>query len=198
VLVKLRGTAGGLNLLLEPMDTAESVSAMLSSRAALLSEHVELELGGSVSGEVLETVLQHIAQAGGRVATIRPPRSENTQASSRTEVVPRTMRAGTRLEKPGNVIVLGDINPGAELIAGGDVIVSGVIRGLVHAGSHGREDAIVYAQRIAASQIRIAHAVARAPEGSSLDSLRAAPTGDGAEVARLEAGQMVLEPFTGL
>jgi septum site-determining protein MinC len=196
--VKLRGTAGGLNLLLEPMDTPDGVTAMLSSRAALLAESVELELGGAVSGAVLETVLAQIAQAGGRVATIRPPRPENNANSSRTEVVPRTMRAGTRLEKPGNIIVLGDINPGAELIAGGDVIVSGVIRGLVHAGSNGREDAIVYAQRIAASQIRIAHAMARAPEGSSLDSMRAAPSGDGAEVARLEAGQIVLEPFTGL
>jgi septum site-determining protein MinC len=196
--VKLRGTAGGLNLLLEPLDTPDGVISMLSSRAALLAESVELELAGAVSGAVLETVLAQIATAGGRVSSIRPPRSENLQNSSRTEVVPRTMRAGTRLEKPGNVIVLGDINPGAELIAGGDVIVSGVIRGLVHAGSNGREDAIVYAQRIAASQIRIAHAMARAPEGSSLDSMRAAPTGDGAEVARLESGQIVLEPFTGL
>jgi septum site-determining protein MinC len=194
--VKLRGTAGGLNLLLEPLDTPESVAALLESRAALLTENVELELGGAVSGVLVEAVMDFVRQAGGTVVSVRPPREANTPAPQRTEVIGRTMRAGTRRELPGNVIVLGDVNPGVELIAGGDVIVSGTIRGLVHAGASGREDAIIWAQRIAAPQIRLAHALAQAPQDGTLDSLRRVDT-DVAEVARLEAGQIVIEPYKG-
>lgn len=196
--MKLRGTAGGLNLLLEPLDTPDSVSSMLETRAALLTEQVEIELAGVIAWAVVDTVLQHIQQAGGRISTLRPPREtskDSMVSSSKTEVVPRTMRAGVRIEKPGNVIVLGDVNPGAELIAGGDIIVSGTLRGMAHAGVSGRETAIIYAQHIAAPQVRIAHALARAPEGSSLDSLRSAPATDVAEIARLEAGQIVIEPY---
>ncbi|NJK43156.1 MAG: septum site-determining protein MinC [Pleurocapsa sp. SU_196_0] len=192
--MKLRGTAGGLNLLLEPLDTPDSVAAMLESRAALLTENVEIELGGAVSAVLLETVMGFVRNAGGVVTTVRPPREGNTPAPQRTEVIGRTMRAGTRREVSGNVIVLGDVNPGVELIAGGDVIVSGTIRGLVHAGSTGREDAIIWAGRIAAPQIRLAHAMARAPEGSTLDNLRHQET-DVAEVVRLEGGQIVIEPY---
>lgn len=196
--VKLRGTAGGLNLLVEPLDTPETVTAMLESRAALLAENVEIELASTVAWAVIQTVLGHIQKAGGRISTLRPPRDSGKDSlisSSKTEVVPRTMRAGVRIEKPGNVIVLGDVNPGAELIAGGDIIVSGTLRGMAHAGVSGRESAIIYAQHIAAPQVRIAHAVARAPEGSSLDSLRVSPQTDVAEIARLEAGQIIIEPY---
>jgi septum site-determining protein MinC len=196
--MKLRGTAGGLNLLLEPLDTPDSVATMLETRAALLSETVEIELGGAVSWDVMRVVLEHIQKAGGRVSSLRPPREtskDSSISSNKTEVVPRTMRAGMRIEKAGNVIVLGDINPGAELIAGGDIIVSGTLRGMAHAGVSGRESAIIYAQRIAAPQVRIAHALARAPEGSSLDAMRTAPPSDVAEIAKLEAGQILIEPY---
>lgn len=192
--MKLRGTAGGLNLLLEPLDTPESVTTLLESRAALLTENVELELSGAVSGALMETVMGFVRRAGGTVTSVRPPREGNTPAPQRTEVIGKTMRSGTRREVSGNVIVLGDVNPGVELIAGGDIIVSGTIRGLVHAGATGREDAIIWAGRIAAPQIRLAHAMARAPEGSTLDNLRHAET-DTAEVVRLEGGQIVIEPY---
>ncbi|MFN3265737.1 MAG: septum site-determining protein MinC [Deinococcales bacterium] len=192
--MKLRGTTGGLNLLLEPLDTRESVTGMLESRANLLSEAIEIELGGVVSWAVFNVVQQHIQQAGGQISSLRPPR-DSSIGSNKTEVVPRTMRAGTRIEKAGNVIVLGDVNPGAELIAGGDIIVSGTLRGMAHAGVSGREGAIIYAQRIAATQVRIAHALARAPEGSSLDAMRVAPPSDVAEIAKLESGQIVIEPY---
>jgi septum site-determining protein MinC len=196
--VKLRGTAGGLNLLLEPMDTSDSVAAMLKSRENLLSETVEIELGGVVAWDVMHTVFEHIQKAGGRISSLRPPREsgkDTSTSSNKTEVVPRTLRAGMRIEKPGNVIVLGDVNPGAELIAGGDIIVSGTLRGMAHAGVSGREGAIIYAQHIAAPQVRIAHALARAPEGSSLDAMRTAPPSDVAEIAKLESGQIVIEPY---
>ena len=49
--------------------------------------------------------------------------------------VKRTVRSGVRLEYEGNVVVLGDVNPGAEVVAGGSVVVWGRLRGVVHAGA---------------------------------------------------------------
>ncbi len=101
------------------------------------------------------------------------------------------IRAGFRGEYAGSVVVLGDVNPGSELVAGGDIIVLGSLRGVVHAGADGREDAIVWARPIASTQIRIAGAVARAPQGNSLGSMK--KLGNTPEVARLKEGQIVIE-----
>jgi septum site-determining protein MinC len=90
----------------------------------------------------------------------------------------RTMRSGTSIQHPGHVVVLGDVNPGAEIIAGGNVIVWGHLRGVVHAGAAGDEDAVVCALDLAPAQLRIAGQIAPKPE-----------------VARIRDGQLVAEPW---
>jgi septum site-determining protein MinC len=213
--MKLRGTSGGLSILLEPSDTKDSVSSALESRAQLLSERVELELGGTIAGEVVQTVLEAIVAAGGLISSFRPPRASGAgtpatietvvgqvqpqpEAASqgRTEIIARTLRSGTRKETPGSVIVLGDVNSGVELVAGGDIIVVGTLRGLAHAGATGRKDVIIWAQKIASPQIRIGNAIARAAEGSSIKGMQARE-GETAELAKLENDQIVIEPFKG-
>ena len=208
--MKLRGTSGGLSILLEASDTQQSVSSALESRAQLLSERVELELGGQIVGEVVQVVMQAILSAGGSISSFRPPRAlTNTPATienvvaqvqpevpsqGRTEIIARTLRSGTRKETPGSVIVLGDVNSGVELVAGGDIIVVGTLRGMAHAGASGRKDAIIWAQKIASPQIRIGQAIARAAEGSSIKGMKARE-GETAELAKLENDQIVIEPF---
>ena len=76
----------------------------------------------------------------------------------------RSLRSGQSIRYPGAVVVLGDVNPGAEVIAGGDVMVWGALRGLVHAGATGDEHATVCALQRAANQLRIAQHIALAPE----------------------------------
>lgn len=68
----------------------------------------------------------------------------------------RTIRSGTRIEFPGHVVVLGDVNPGAEIIAEGNVIVWGRLRGMVHAGSKGNANARICALDLSPTQLRIA------------------------------------------
>jgi len=68
----------------------------------------------------------------------------------------KTLRSGTRIEYPGHVVVLGDVNPGAEVIAEGNVIIWGRVRGVVHAGAKGNRKAIICALDLSASQLRIA------------------------------------------
>jgi len=71
----------------------------------------------------------------------------------------RTLRSGTRIEFPGHVVVLGDVNPGAEVIAEGNVIVWGRVRGLIHAGCKGDRKAVICALDLSATQLRIADEV---------------------------------------
>ncbi|HVN16118.1 MAG TPA: septum site-determining protein MinC [Anaerolineales bacterium] len=68
----------------------------------------------------------------------------------------RTLRSGTRVEFAGHVVVFGDVNPGAEVIAEGNVIVWGRVRGLVHAGAKGNRKAVICALDLSATQLRIA------------------------------------------
>lgn len=74
-----------------------------------------------------------------------------------------TLRSGTEIRHDGSVIVMGDMNPGSNVIADGDILVWGKLRGIVHAGANGNAGAIVMATQMQPSQIRIADFVARGP-----------------------------------
>ena len=70
-----------------------------------------------------------------------------------------SLRSGQRLEYEGTLIVLGDVNDGAEVIAGDNVVVVGNLRGLAHAGAKGNKQAIVAAHIIDTHQLRIANII---------------------------------------
>jgi septum site-determining protein MinC len=97
-----------------------------------------------------------------------------------------TVRSGTRIEFDGSVIVMGDVNPGGEIVASGNVVVLGALRGMVHAGSEGNRDSFIYALKLKPTQIRIAEAIARMPEGS--DDNKFCP-----ELARIKDGIIEVE-----
>jgi septum site-determining protein MinC len=79
-------------------------------------------------------------------------------------VVRKTLRSGQSIQHAGHITLIGDVNPGAEVVAGGDVIVWGKLRGTVHAGAMGDDRAVVCALQLAPSQIRIAMHIARPPD----------------------------------
>jgi septum site-determining protein MinC len=80
----------------------------------------------------------------------------------------RTLRSGTRIEFSGHVVVLGDVNPGAEIVADGNVMVWGRLRGMVHAGAKGNRSAVICALDLSPTQLRIAEEVSASmrPQGS--------------------------------
>lgn len=77
--------------------------------------------------------------------------------------VHKTLRSGVRVEYAGHVVIIGDVNPGAEVIAGGSVLVWGRLRGVVHAGAEGNPEAVVCALDLAPTQLRIAGQIATSP-----------------------------------
>lgn len=101
-------------------------------------------------------------------------------------LVKRTLRSGHTIRHPGHVIVLGDVNPGAEIVAGGHIIIWGRLRGTVHAGAAGDEDAIVCALDLSPTQLRIASHIAISPKRRG----HAKP-----EVARVREGQLIAETW---
>jgi septum site-determining protein MinC len=74
-----------------------------------------------------------------------------------------TLRSGRSVYHQGHVVVIGDLNPGAEIIASGDVVVWGKLRGMVHAGAHGDCAAVICALVLSPTQLRIAGQIAIAP-----------------------------------
>ena len=97
-----------------------------------------------------------------------------------------TLRAGEHLDAEGAVLVVGDVNPGARVSAGGDVLVFGRLRGIAHAGRDGARDARIVALQLRPLQLRIAAAVARGPEDT--------PAEGQAEEATLVDGEIRIRP----
>lgn len=106
-----------------------------------------------------------------------------------TILIQRTIRSGQRIFYPGNVVVLGDVNPGGEIIAGGNIIVMGTFRGVAHAGALGEEKAVVAALRLEPSQLRIAGYITRAPDGDFSAPQRQP------EIARVQDGIVIIEQY---
>lgn len=75
-----------------------------------------------------------------------------------------TVRSGVEIRHPGSVIIEGDLNPGAMVMASGNILVWGCLRGIAHAGAQGNRSATIMALRLEPTQLRIADLVARAPQ----------------------------------
>jgi septum site-determining protein MinC len=112
---------------------------------------------------------ENTAQLLGLATRISKPRPEESRQFSVEDLgeetalfLNRTLRSGTRIEFSGHVVVLGDVNPGAEIIAEGNVIIWGRLRGMVHAGSKGNKAAVICALDLSPTQLRIADETAAA------------------------------------
>ena len=135
---------------------------------------------------------EHNAQNLGLATRISKPKSSDAtepvdgNSEEKALWIQHTLRSGTRIEYMGNVIVFGDVNPGAEIMAGGSVLVWGRLRGLVHAGANGDEEAVVGALEFSPMQLRIAGKIAVSPKKSSKGKL---------EIAKLRDGNLIAEPW---
>lgn len=84
-------------------------------------------------------------------------------------LIRRTLRSGRTVHSRGHVVVYGDVNPGAKIVATGDIIIWGKLRGMVHAGAEGDLDAVVCALDMSPNQLRIADFIATSPDEKNRD-----------------------------
>jgi septum site-determining protein MinC len=192
VALQIKATRHGFTLVPSPEASFESLMAVLEQK--LRESHAffrDAEMLLDLRGKALQT--DQIAQlhallstkAGVKIMEVRladqlsflleppvPPRAPAkpnapvvVDYSDAAVVVRNTCRSGTRIESPSDCVILGDVNPGAEVLAIGDVIVFGTLRGIAHAGASGDRGARIWALSIEPSQIRIADLVSVPPRG---------------------------------
>jgi septum site-determining protein MinC len=125
-----------------------------------------------------------------KLSSPKPGRStkpiDNVVQGEEGILIQRTLRSGHSVKYYGHVTIIGDVNPGSEIIAGGNVIVWGRLRGTVHAGAQGNLDAVVCALDLSPTQLRIADKISITPP----QRWKPKP-----EMARLENGKVVAEPW---
>ncbi|MBD2447438.1 septum site-determining protein MinC [Nostoc sp. FACHB-152] len=129
---------------------------------------VQLQLK-SVATSRRQTAIAAVT-AGYSVEQLQP----QTSLSSVTQTTPTTqadalylemtVRSGVEIRHPGTVILLGDVNPGGIVVAEGDILIWGRLRGIAHAGAGGNRECLIMALQMEPTQLRIADAVARSPE----------------------------------
>ena len=118
----------------------------------------------------------------------QPEREVDSEETRQEAVyVRRTLRSGRSVRHPGHVIIVGDVNAGAEVIADGDVVVWGHLRGTVHAGAGGDAAAVVCALDLSPTQLRIGDLIAISPAHRG----ETRP-----ELARIKDGRIVAERWS--
>lgn len=208
--VKLSGTDYGLLLRMEwetplPQLLVELEEYLQQSPAFFTGAQVFLEIGGR---PVLHQDMEQLSVVLSRYGVVLqgvvpPPEGYDRRASSSPGALTmpsladaetlvhcenRTVRSGEKVAAEGHLIVMGDVNPGAEVIAGYNIFVWGSLRGSAYAGVPDHEDSVIAALHLAPIQLRIAGHIARPPESR--------PTASGApELARIDQNAIVVEAW---
>lgn len=86
------------------------------------------------------------------------------KAEDEIVTVSKIIRSGQVLEVPGDLLLIGDVNPGGTVIAGGNIFILGSLKGIAHAGFHGNDLAVITASVMNPSQLRISDCINRAPD----------------------------------
>jgi septum site-determining protein MinC len=146
----------GARLAIDVGSQVLKVNDLVDLRDRLSERNVAL---WAVIGE--SAITEHTSQLLGLATRISKPRPEETKradvvAEDTALFINKTLRSGKRIEFPGHVVVMGDVNAGAEIVADGNVIVWGRVRGMIHAGAKGNRSATICALDLSATQLRIA------------------------------------------
>lgn len=103
-------------------------------------------------------------------------------------LINHSLRSGQKVYYEGHITVLGDVNAGAEIVAGGNILVMGSLRGVAHAGASGDRNAVIVAYRLEPDQLRISDVIARSPEETVQH--------DYPERAYLSENSIIIEPYS--
>ncbi len=169
---------------------------LLGIKSDLLSENDSRELKyilkykyDFILEESLPEIFNDIVETSKKITEKKPDQSlfEGTQVGM-TKFINATLRSGQVANFSGNIVIIGDVNPGAVIEAGGNVIVLGTLRGIVHAGVGGNLHAIIAAYNFKPSQIKIGDKISRAPDEDY-------ETYGVPEIAKVKNGGLFIEPY---
>lgn len=190
--VRIKGIKDGLVFLLDdkcPFDDllSELRYKLEHSHQNILTGpivHVDVKLGSRVvTEEDKEAVLEILKGQGNllirSVEALEDPQEKDPEALF---MLSGMLRSGQVLHHEGNLLFLGDVNPGGTITCSGDIYILGALKGMAHAGINGNADAIIAASLLAPTQLRIADIISRPPDewGTRESSMEFAYLSDGA------------------
>ncbi len=178
----------GARLALEVGPQVLKVNDMVQLRDRLSERNVSLWAVVSDSPTTEKTA--QLLGLATRIARPRPEEPRHVEVANISDetalFLNKTLRSGTRIEFGGHVVVLGDVNPGAEIVAEGNVMVWGKLRGSVEAGVRGNENAVICALDLFPTRLQLAKYV--------LDSVERKETGK-PEMAVVRNGAIIVESW---
>ncbi|UTR15464.1 septum site-determining protein MinC [Salipaludibacillus sp. LMS25] len=178
--VIIKGTKDGLTFILDDQCSMDTLKNALKET---LSDRPEpsKELQGTVKAKLVmgkryldEVELQELEALFSKEMNIKVEDIES-DVISRAEAehlikekqmtkIARIIRSGQVIDLQGDLLIIGDVNPGGTVKATGNIYILGKLKGIAHAGSNGNKDAVICAAEMTPSQLRIASVVRRSPE----------------------------------
>jgi septum site-determining protein MinC len=186
--VTIKGTKDGLTLHLDDTcsydDLKKELERKLSNSTRVQEEQqllsVKVKVGNRYLTKIQEEELKDLIRQKRNLIvddleTNVISRDEAEKLRQETEIVPvaKVIRSGQVLEITGDLLLIGDVNPGGTVKATGNIFVMGALKGIAHAGSAGNDEAVIAASVMKPSQLRISDCINRAPDEVPEDENRA-------------------------
>ncbi|WP_297889686.1 septum site-determining protein MinC [Sulfurihydrogenibium sp.] len=173
--IEIKGlTVPALLIKLDPNLTVEENISQLEkklSSAIFKGSYAVLDYGGlDLNEEQIKRIEDLLKSHNTGILGYQNTKSTNKNISKpilekkSLKIINKTLRSGQTVEYDGDILILGDVNPDAYVIASGSIIVMGALRGVVHAGANGDETAIIMALKLMPQQLRIGGYIARSPD----------------------------------
>ncbi|MFP3159303.1 MAG: septum site-determining protein MinC [Hydrogenobaculum sp.] len=168
-------------------ELVEKINSNLFSNSYFL-----IEVDESIDKETLkqiEKLLEEKNVKSIKTMSVQTVSAQKPTNVSRLLIVNKNLRSGQTVEHSGDVLILGDVNEGAEVIAAGNIVVMGTLRGYAHAGAIGDDSSVVVARKMIPQQLRIGHHIAIRGEDEEEPQE--------AEIAKVIDNKIILEPIGG-
>ncbi|SFB16156.1 MULTISPECIES: septum site-determining protein MinC [unclassified Bacillus (in: firmicutes)] len=182
--VTIKGTKEGLTLHLDDLCSYEELKKELNEKlSASYRENadkplmpVKVEVGNryltSTQQEELKTLIRqkkNLVVDSIESKVMLKSEAEQFKLENEVVTVTKMIRSGQVLEVPGDLLLIGDVNPGGTVMAGGNIFIMGNLKGIAHAGCNGNENAVIAASVMTPSQLRIADCINRSPDREQVE-----------------------------
>jgi septum site-determining protein MinC len=176
--VVIKGTKDGLTLHLDDGCSYNELKVELDEKLSSNNRDedrplipVKLETGNRYLTEEQQEEMKEIVRKKKNLVVdeivsnvITKAEAEKIRKENEVLTVTRIIRSGQVLEVIGDLLLVGDVNPGGSVVAGGNIFVMGTLRGVAHAGCFGNERAVIAASNMKPTQLRISDCINRAPD----------------------------------
>ncbi len=197
--VEFKGTKDGLVIHLNESTDFEMIKNQLIDKLEQARNFFKGAKVASIEGKVLtqseEYELKSIINTRFGMTTVEKNLNYETKdevfqgiEEGMTKFISSTLRSGRKVEFNGNLVIMGDVNPGAVVTANGNIVIMGTLRGVAHAGANGNEQAFVAALKFQPTQLRIGKYIARAPDNNHYKP-------EYPEIALVKDGQILIRPY---